>query len=255
MSENKWLSLFFWQEYEIKIKPDCLKSDNFNGIINQSEMNIISDRLSGSFYSVNTSSLSKNDPTFEYNEFRLMVKRYISIFKEHIFDLDHPINKISKAFIKYYSMYVDEELKEIQGVRKSITKSFRAIVEHRINNIIKHLQGFIIKLKVALRLMYARTINYSCFVEENDEFVNLITNLIFREDLLYKKISEAYGVLLSDKINQLEINFENLQDIKPEDLNLNEKFCLNETTKKYQRKILEEYYRKKLEKKVNERNG
>jgi len=95
--------------------------------------------------------------------------------------------------------------------------------------------------------MYAKTINYSCFVEEKDEFVNLITNLLFREDMLYNKIIEVYKTLLYDKISQLEINFCNLKDIRPEDLSLNEKYCLNETTKKCQQRILEEYNRKKLD--------
>ncbi len=255
LSENKWLSLFFWQEFEIRNKPDCLgkrgstlENTTSYEILEENHNNLINDRLSGSFYSVNTSSLSKNDPTHEYKEFRNLVKSYMQIFKEHVFDPDHPINKIVKVFIKAFTNHINEEMKELLSIKGNMSESLKNITDHRVNLIIKQLQSFILKLQTCLRLMYSKTLSYSCFVEEKDEFINLITNLIFRDEKLYSRVIQVYKVLLQEKLYLLECNFNNLKDIQPEDLSLNEKYCLNETTKKYQQKIMEEYKSKMLEK-------
>jgi len=234
--------LFFWQEFEIRTKPDCLKNSTETGDI---DANFINDKLSGSFHSVNTSSLSLNDPTREYKEFRHRVKTYISIFRDHILDLDHPINKISKVFVNTFSNHIEDELRDLHKMKKSVSDSFKNMAEHRVNQIIKQLQSFILKLQTALRLMYSKTISYTCFVEEKDEFVNLITNLIFREDKIYTKISKIYQFLLFEKLLILENNFKDLKDITPDTLGLNEKYCLNDITRRYQQKLSKEYYEKR----------
>jgi len=239
LSENMWLSLFFWQEYEIRYKPECFNLSRVKDSIIENP-NLINDRLSGSFCSVNTSILSKNDPAHEYKEFRIRVKTYINIFKDHIFDPDHPINKVAKIFIRTFGNNIDDTLQELKKMRKSVSESFRNITEHRINQIIKQLQKFILKLQTCLRLMYSKTISYSCFIEEKDEFINLITNLIFRDEQFYEKIERAYKFLLTEKLSLLEKNFKLLKDINPEDLSLKEKFCLNELTRNYQQRLLQE---------------
>ena len=48
--------------------------------------------------------------------------------------------------------------------------------------------------------MYSRTINYQYFIEEKDEVINLITNLIFKDGIIYAKLYELYEISLFDEI-------------------------------------------------------
>jgi len=123
LSENKWLSLFFWQEYEMRTKPKCLdisklrKTLETNEYEQESQNHTISDKLNGSFCSINTDTLSASDPTHEYKEFRNKVKAYMEVFKEHVFDADHPINIVAKHFKIKFSAYLAEKIKELYSIR------------------------------------------------------------------------------------------------------------------------------------------
>ncbi len=108
------------------------------------------------------------------------------------------------------------------------------------NEITKSLQKFILKLQTSLRLMYSKTINYQCFIEEKDEFINLITNLLFRDGKLYNDVYELFKISLYDQMKVLENKFLDLRKLKPEELGIHEKFCLNGVTLNFQKKLLEQ---------------
>ena len=243
LSENKWLSLFFWQEFEMRTKPKCLKkiktSDKDQSQDSDNTDNIITDRLNGSFVSINTESMSINDPTHEYKEYRNKVKAYINIFKEHVFDPDHPINVVSKYFIKIFSKYIQDKLKELHTMRNDKDPEYNKNCLIICGEITKALQKFILKLQSALRLMYSKTINYQCFIEEKDEFINLVTNLIFRDGKLYDDVYELFKLCLNDQIKILDNKFLELKSLKPETLGIHEKFCLNNCTLNFQKQLLE----------------
>jgi len=230
----------------MRTKPKCLlnyhknsdkeethntyKSDNF----------FITDRLNGSFVSINTDSLSVDDPTHEYKEYRNKVKSYIAIFKDHVFNKDHPINTVARSFITAFSRFIQEKIKELYMLRNSNDPNFSDVASVTSDLITKSIQKFILKLQTSLRLMYSKTINYQCFIEEKDEFINLITNLIFRDGPLYEHIYELFQISLCDQIKLLENKLSELKNIKPDDLGTHVKFCLNRTTLDYQKKILSE---------------
>jgi hypothetical protein len=100
--------------------------------------------------------------------------------------------------------------------------------------------------------MYSKTINYQCFIEEKDEFINLITNLIFRDGKIYDDIYELFKLCLADQIKVLENKFTELKSIKPEDLGIHEKFCLNHLTLNFQKELLEN---KKIKKELKVQDG
>ena len=236
----------------MRTKPKCLKSTEKNKEIDENNSNsssfMITDMLSGSFCSINTDNLSINDPAFEYKEFRSRVKVYVNIFREHLFDNDHPINMVSKFFVNIYSAYIQDNLKELYILKNSKNPEFQKEALIRCDMIVKSLQKFIIKLQTALRLMYSKTINFQCFIEEKDEFINLVTNLIIKEGKLYEKLYELFEICLYDQIEVLHSKFNDMKSIKPEDLGIHEKFCLNENTIRYQKKLIEENQNKfKLE--------
>ncbi len=246
LSENKWLSLFFWQEFEMRTKPKCL-NDNLKNNISQSiesgstdnHMNVITDRLNGSFVSINTDCLSFSDPTHEYKEYRNKVKAYINIFKEHVFDLDHPIHMVAKLFIKIFSIFLQGKIKELYSLKNLNDPEFNKTASITLKEATKAMQKFILKLQTALRLMYSKTINYQCFIEEKDEFINLVTNLLFRDGKIYNDFYELFKICLYDQVKVLEGKFTELKKLKPEELGIHDKFCLNCLTLNFQKKLLE----------------
>ncbi len=257
LSENKWLSLFFWQEYEMRTKPKCLDISKFtksletNDLEYDSHNNSISDKLNGSFCSIKTDNLSANDPTHEYKEFRNKVKAYMEIFKEHVFDADHPINIIARIFKIKFSEYLGDKIKELHSLRNTEDiPDFNKICNMKTNLVTKELQKFIVKLQTCLRLMYSRTINYQYFIEEKDEVINLITNLIFKDGIIYSKLYELYEISLFDEIKVFENKLNELKGIKPQDLGITQKFCLNDDTLILQKKMASEKMEKADKKKI-----
>jgi len=221
----------------MRTKPKCLDISKFKGAIatdyeqEEEVLQSISDKLNGSFCSINTNTLSINDPTHEYKEFRNKVKAYMDIFKEHVFDSDHPINIVACLFKNKFSIYIAEKIKELYSFRNSgDIPEFNKICNIKTNEIIKELQKFILKLQTCLRLMYSRTINYQYFIEEKDEVINLITNLIFKDGIIYSKLYELFELTLFDEIKVLENKLNQLKGVKPQDLGIDIKFCLNDDT-------------------------
>ena len=246
----------------MRTKPKCLnnitrtldRDQSMESNSTENYMNSITDRLNGSFVSLNTDSLSMNDPTHEYKEYRSKVKAYINIFKEHVFDHDHPINIVAKYFVKTFSIFIIEKMKDLYTMRNTSDPEFNRSATIICGEITKALQKFILKLQTALRLMYSKTINYQCFIEEKDEFINLVSNLLFRDGKLYDEIYELYKLTLYDQIKILENKFVKLKSVKPEDLGIHEKFCLNGKTLTFQKELLEAQKAKKLESANSELN-
>jgi hypothetical protein len=240
LSENKWLSLFFWQEYELRTKPQCLVPQSSKQKDENEIIAMVSDKLSGSFVSINSANLSINDPTFEYREYRHRVSIYMKIFKEHVFDKDHPFNIIARNFAKVFSSYIQTQIREIYMLKNSSNKDANKEIEYICEDILDRLRKFIIKLQTALRLMYVKTLNYNCFIEEKDEFINLVTSLVINEPKVHDKLYELFEVVLHDQIKLLEARFGDFKNIKPQDLGIHEKFCLNDKTLAFQKRLLEE---------------
>ena len=87
-----------------------------------------------------------------------------------------------------------------------------------------------IKLQICLKLFYSRTINYTFFNEEKDELINLTTTLVFRTGNIYETMYSIYSYSLTQEITEMSIKYQKLRLIKPEDLGILPKFCLNEET-------------------------
>ncbi len=231
--------MFFWQEFELRIKPKSLLNILKNKAENQRDSNLC-ERLNYSFCSVNTDSLSLNDPTHEYKEYRQKVKAYISIFKEHIFDSEHPINIIVNHFAKVFSQYISEKLTQIKSLVNITHKEYDTKLNDLSQEITKLLQKMILKLQTTIRLMYCRTINYQYFIEERDELINLITSLVISNSNLYYALIKLYKVCHEEEVNIFKKKLKSLKNIRPQDLGINEKFCLNDITLAYQKRLLQE---------------
>ena len=249
LSENKYLSQFFLEEFEIENEPKCLniqmnqiKSGRKKINLNKSTLNV-TQNLGGSF----SNSFIKGDEnedlaTLKYKEFRNKVKRYILKFKEHILNKDHPINRVVQIFESIWVEYVSSKIYSIkQKYEDYNNKVFLKEINEIVNEMTEQLQRFVVHLHICLKLFYSRTINFSCFNEEKDELINLLTTLVFRTGKISNVIFELYKLSLNPEIDNMRENFNKLIKINPEELGIFKQFCLNLETLNYQEKILMDY--------------
>ena len=259
LSENKYLSLFFFEEFKIKTEPNCIKTLYIknqiekNNRISFSELNITKN-LGGSFESIDTNLLLPNDPAIEYKNSRSKVKEYISLFKEHVEKEDHPINIISRKFSKVFSREVKNTIDHLNNISYYNNDNLNSIISKETNELTYQLQTFIIKMQIVLKLMYCKCIDYSCFKDEKDELINIITSLVFKVGNIYQVMYNLHSLNLKSSLQNLEYKFEILKEIKPEDLGIEKQLCLNSLTLEYQIKLIKKLINNELNEKEFSKN-
>ena len=272
-SENKYDSTFFYNEYLIKTFPESLNnlsnSDNDDDIIDIDKLEstynsgpIIMDELDitanlgGSYLELNIDDLLPDDPTIQYQKRRNLVKKYIKIFKEHIYkNNDHPIMCLITGFNKIFCRYINTNLKKFEDDLKN-----KNISGEEYNNKLKNfeieitssLQDFISQMHCTLKLFYSTVIDYSPFQEEKDDLINMLITLFFKTGSLYETIFNLYNLAFSQQIQDLQDKLIKLRNVKPKTLGVQIKFCLDDDTLELQQKILKD---KREEKEEKEKEG
>ena len=277
VSENKYTSNFFYNEYYIRTCPLIINEKNNdynNDIINfntqsSKAMNDISqdnaynelditDNLGGSYIEINLDHLEPNDPTLQYKMKRKNLKKYIKVFKEHIDkNPEHPITQVIILFVKYFCKYINRSLESLNNKLKSqllIGDNFQQAIKDFDKEITSCLQEFIITMHTSLRLFYSTSINYSYFDEEKDDLMNLITSLFFRTGNLYESIYNLYSMSYSSEFEALQGKLNDLKNIKPKEMGIQTKYCLDEDTLEEQRNILKEKQNEKDQKEKKDQN-
>ena len=254
--ENKYLSEFFLEEFELENFPKCLYLDKKLSVINEkidfdsSTLNV-TQNLGGSFMNSPNNLEDKDIANLKYKHFRDKVKGYINKFKQHIFKKDHPINRVTQIFVELWVKYANVK---ISSVKKKYTnlenKKNMEEINIFVNDITLELQRFIVHIQISLKLFYSRTINYSYFNEEKDELINLITSLLFRSGEIYNTIFELYKFSLTLEIKKMEQNFLKMKKVTPEELGINKQYCLNLESLNLQEEILNKR-KKELEERDN----
>lgn len=215
-SEKRWKNLSFWQEFELKTKPDCLYKKTSRKFYPQSD-----------YFTYEIIKEKKRSSTSEYRDFLEKVYSYVRIIKQHIMDEEHPFNFIIKQFVKIFTKEVEQNVDKLVDMKIHKTEQFKKECNNICDDIIRQLQGFIDKLVTSLIIFYAKTMNYMIFIQGDDEFVNLITGIIFEEGDLYRHIMHLI------ELNELEPSTEfkglltSKAQIFPEEAGIPDKFCLN----------------------------
>jgi hypothetical protein len=274
ISESKYDSTFFYNEFLIKTIPQSLydekdidndeniigidKIENYNSKqpINMEELDITAN-LGGSYLDLNTDDLLPDDPTVQYQKRRKLVKKYVKIFKEHIYkNAEHPIMCIIIAFNRIFCKYINTFLKNLENqLRKN------EITGDEYNNnltrfeieITSSLQDFITRMHCTVKLFYSSVIDYGPFQEEKDDLMNMLITLFFKTGNLYETIYELYNLAFSKQIQDLQDKLINLKNVKPKNLDVQVKFCLDDDTLELQKKILKEKREEKNKKEEEEK--
>ena len=259
LSENKYLSQFFFRDFFMSLEPNCIKDSKNNNSVNNDideegsyEMRTSinnSDMMRALGGSIgpnaaiddetdNNINLSINaDSDSKYKSYRNKVKKYIEIFREHIINKDHPINRVIQIFEKVWVKYIREHTEKIKN--KDLNDIERENAINLIDNLTRELQNFIIKVQVCLKLFYCKAINYACFTNEKDELMNLITTLFFKTGKIYETVFGLQRIKLNEEVIDMTKKYSQLHNISPQQLGIKQQFCLNEETLSMQESILE----------------
>ena len=266
-TENKYLSQFFYAEFFIKTFPKKLEQDkNFEentekkdeisilNNINDTEYNEldVTDNLGGSYLEMNIDELQLDDATYQYKQKRKRVKKYIKFFKEYIYNnLEHPINRVINLFIKSFCKYINIGISKIENQlinKEKIEDDYSKKISDFEQEITSSLRDFILATHISLKLFYSTSIDLSFFQEEKDDLINLLTSLFFKTGTLYEKIYNLYKLAYSAELENLQDRLINLKNVKPKNLGVDVRFCLDEDTCELQKNVLAE------KQKENEKN-
>ena len=269
ISENKYDSIFFFNEYLIKTIPESLNTnadlDNdanvldvdkleatyVSGPIIMDELDITSN-LGGSYLELNTDDLLPDDPTVQYQKRRKLIKKYIQIFKEHIYrNNDHPIMAIITAFIRIFCKYINTNIKSLEDqIKKNVIDgdNYNKKLKDFEEEITSTLQDFISQIHCTVKLFYSTVIDYTAFQEEKDDLINMLITLFFKTGNLYETIYNLYSLSFTKEISDLQDKLIALRNVKPKNLGVEIKFCLDDDTLQLQQDILKKKREEKEEK-------
>ena len=241
--ENQYLSVIFFLDFENTYNSKN-KDYNFKEYMKDDELDYekqLKSRLS------RNSSIAYDDnivrsliiiedlPEEEINEEqnssneqkkrRKKVINLIKLIKSQIEEKNHPINIVISIFEKHISSLIENLSKVYEGQPKTD-------IEKLNSTIFTNIQKFAVKIHTAVKLFYSRVINLECFSEEKDELINVIMTIIFNTGSIYNKIFHLLTMQYNEDINDFRDKLSLFKDLKPKDIQIEDKFCLDENTKK-----------------------
>ena len=244
LSENKYLSEFFYEEFEIENAPKCLYKNSLT-TNNSKKINFdlsslnVTQNLGGSFNTNANLYEDEDEANLKYKHFRNKVKGYINKFKKQLMNADHPINRVTQIFVKKWWGYAELKIESMKRKYQDLDDKNQIDEINRIvDDLTQELQRFVVNLQIALKLFYSRTINYSYFNEEKDELINLITTLLFRTGNIYSTVFSLYKLSMDKEIRMMTKNFAELKKANPEELGIERQYCLNIGSLDFQEEIL-----------------
>jgi len=199
----------------------------------------ISNTLMASFISGGSDSFNsslKKDPNKEYHFNKNKIKEYMDIFRQHLSIKEHPINFVIMEFFNQFIPRIDDVIK----LYKTDYKDKKISCEEKALDIITQLQEFMVLIQIVIKIFYSRSISYAYFRDEKDEFLNLVSFIIFNNDKIYKKFFELFELMNKENEEILESKFKLLGDLTPEEIGIKPEFCLNQKTNELIEKLKEE---------------
>ena len=252
---NKDNVLYPFDSDEIKnasndISFDMTNEDRKNdcGIINNIENSNDKEQISYHLtLDVKNESIESNlveNPKFEVKSNINQIKKYCRIIIKQLKDKFHPINIIIKKFTDIFVPYLNNKMNKHKDELDKVK-----------NRIIKDLQYFIEIMQVTLKLFYINSINYKFFVSERDEFINIISYILFNQKreksyIFYDSIFKLFQYSNRKKSNELEQKIKKFGKITPREAGVCQKFCLDKESELF----FEEYKSNKNKKEIKEKS-
>ena len=178
---------------------------------------------------IDNQELSNNKILNKYNSYK--IREHIILIQRQLKEKEHPIHIIINKFCEDYSVNINSHLKVLKETKSNLN------IEKIKYQVIKDIQTFIEIISVALKLFYAKTINYEFFISERDEFFNLICFILFNENILYQSLFELFE--LSNEKNTKDLLDKKiiLGNLTTKDAGITTKFRLDDETRKMKENI------------------
>ena len=281
--EMKYDSSFFYNEFLIKTIPESLNDkediDNDANIVEVDKFRTTSASTSGKAYNLEDLDVTANlggsyleldedelmdELKVKFAKYRKPIKKYVKIFKKHIYkNNEHPLMCIISMFNNNFCIYINNNLKNYENQLKNNEITLEEYNKNLIQfetEITANLQNFIEHMHCTLKLFYSTVIDYNVFQQyEEDDLFNMITTIFFKTGNLYESINKLYSLAFSNEIQDLQDRLIKLKNVKPRNLDIQEKFCLDENTLELQENILKkkraEKDKEKEEKSQNKNNS
>ena len=181
------------------------------------------------------------NPTFEKNKKRKQVINLVKIIKKQLEQEIHPINRVISIFEKHISSLIDNMKETYENDYSSSEELFLKNITNLNDSIIRNIQKFAKKIHTATKLFYSGVIHLDCFEEEKDELINVIMGILFSTGSLHEKIFDLFMIQYKKDIEDFKYKLEKRQTIKPKDLQIDDKFCLDENTRNLINELKEKY--------------
>lgn len=222
------------------IHPDMTNAGTKESLcLSKIDLTGVTENLGGSFFSSKSQSFSSNDPGKNYKSVRNRIKYLVKIFKEHLSNKDHPITIAMEIFERHMSYVIGYEIGELKKQKEKNEANYEQNISDISAEIVEHIQKFIIKTQNALKLYYGTAVNLECFLEEKDELINLITSCFFQTGKIYNKVYELFSMQINRKIVDLDARLKQMSSLTPKDIDIPDKFSLDEATIRYQNELKE----------------
>ena len=259
-SEQKYLDSFFLQKFELKTKPKCLyhsqsislnNSFNLNKSQNLDE-NLIKSSSSKTLHDLTSSQYISQMSKNEYEKNKMKLKEYISIFKKHLKNKDHPISICIKLFVEIFGKEIQSYTDEIEDIKKSDEKQQRA--KTVCAAICQQLVFYLFKLQKCFGYMYSSIFNFKYFENEKEEFTIMFSTEFFSHKKLYDLVLNLLTLEKEQEIYDFckHILILNQLGIKPIHFGVDPKYCLDQDTIDFQLNFIKQKNIKLTEDELNE---
>ena len=253
--EKKYLSIMFFIDFD-KTYNRNNKDFYYQKYINEKEEldyeDILKKRLSRysnveKVVSQRTKSLMNVDindmgnTSFEKNLKRMQVINLVKIIEKQLEQKPHPINIVISIFEKHISSLIDNLRESYERDYLSNEELFLKKITKLNDTIVINIQKFAKRIHTATKLFYSRVIHLDCFEEEKDELINVIISILFNTGTLHDKIFKMFSLQYKKDINEFRCKLGAKINIKPKDLQIDDKFCLDENTDRLINELKEKY--------------
>ena len=200
--------------------------------------------------------IKQDNPILEKRKLRKQAKLLVKIIKSHIKRKDHPINIVISIFEKQISSLILDHINSFKNnpeEKELFIKNIESFNNSIINNILK----FASKIHTATKFFYSKVIHLDCFIEEKDELINAIMGIIFNTGTIYINMYYLFDLQYRKDIEEFKYKLEAIKHLNPKDIQIDDKFCLDENTDKLIDKLKKDYNEEKNKNNndINEEKG
>ena len=269
--EEKYLSLMFYIDYESTYIAKN-KENNYKKYIKEVELDYekqLKSRLSRnssidislnnkrSRSSINlpnvendeNNEIKQENPIIEKKKLRREVKLLVKIIKRQIKKKDHPINIVIQIFEKQISSLILDHVHSFKN-NPEAKELFIKNIEDFNNSIINNILKFASKIHTATKFFYSKVIHLDCFIEEKDELINIIMGILFNTGTIYFNMYYLFDLQYRKDIEEFKYKLNAIKNLTPKDIQIDDKFCLDENTDR----LIEKLKKENRDKKNNDLN-